>query len=157
MALGVFCFSAPCISKENAANPTLCSGKTGFEEGPQSVRLAGPSGWPPPHRGSFSWPIRGSRVLKAGFQAVSALRVPAGASPITIWCPRSPPTGLLAQLAASRGASGARGTQKSQQHGLGSVTRPRVDPSPTCQSARANRQAGCHTRPGTHLGSRLAH
>lgn len=134
--------------------------ENGFEEGPQSVRLAGPSGWPPPHRGSSSGPTRGLRVLKAGIQAVSALRAPAGASPITIWRPRSPPTGLLAQLAAALGASGASGarrTQKSQQHGLGSVTRPRVDPSPTCQSARANLQAGWRTRSGTHLGSRLAH
>lgn len=53
MALGVFCFSAPCISKENAANPTLCSGRTGLRRDRKASAWQGLQAGPRPTAAPF--------------------------------------------------------------------------------------------------------
>lgn len=132
--------------------------ENGFEKGLQSVRRAGPPGWPPPHHSSSSGTSRGPLALKAGIRTVTAQRAPSSASPITIWRPRSAPSwasrpprhrsqslpgaGNLVEPAAPTGCAGPK------------LARTPVQP---CHSALGNRPVGWCTGSWAHLGSRLAH
>lgn len=132
--------------------------ENGFEEGLQSVRRAGPPGWPPPHQGFSSGPFKGPQALKAGIRTVTALCAPASASPITIWSPRSP-LGWASRPPRHRSQSLRGAGNPEEPAALTGGVGPRLARTPVqpCHNAQANRPVGWCTRSWAHLGSRLAH
>lgn len=112
----VFCFSAPCFSKENAANPTLCSGRTGLRRDCKAPVGQGLRAGPRPTTASLPghlgvpWP---SRLAPEQSLHCAHQQVP---PPSPYGAVARPPAGLLAHPATVRRACRVQGTQKSQKH-----------------------------------------